>query len=70
MHLGNRGGGDGLAETFIKRVDRRAELIFDNADRLFLLEGRQLIAQAAEIAGKFRPDHVGARGKKLPELDI
>ncbi len=24
----------------------------------------------AEIAGEFRPDHISARGQKLPELDV
>ena len=70
VNLGDRGGGDRLAETLEQRVDLRAERRLDDADRGLTAHRRHPVLQALEFERDFRSDDVGPRRKKLAHLDV
>ena len=70
VHLGDGGGGDGLAEIGEQDVDRAAEGDRHHARRLGLRKGRHAVLQAFEVARCGDADDVGARRQELPELDV
>ena len=70
VHLGDGGGGDGLAEIGEQDVDRPAEGDRHHARRLGARKGRHAVLQAFEVARRGDADDVGARRQELPDLDV
>jgi hypothetical protein len=70
MHLGDRGGGDGLVvESGEQALDRLAQLGFDQRARPGAGKGRQTVLQARQIGGDLLAQEIGARREELAELD-
>lgn len=70
VDLGDGGGGDRRAEARIGLGERLTERLGDNLLGELLVEGRNLVLQALEVARDQRPDHVGTRRQELAELHI
>ncbi len=67
--LRQRGGGDRRTELDEQALDRAAEGALHLAPGLIDREGRQGVLQAAQVAGEFDPEDVGAGGQHLAQLD-
>ncbi len=70
MHLGDRGGGNRLAEACIELVDRAAERALDARLGRRRREERHAVLQLREVVGKFDADDIRARRQELADLDV
>ncbi len=70
MHLRDGSCCNRFAEEAEQFVDGFAQAFLDQRARFLHREGRQLVLQKGEVFREVRPDNVGPRRKKLPELDI
>ena len=70
VHLGDGRSCDGRTEFDEVIFQPAAELLLDGLAGLGHGEGRQPVLQVAQVAGKLRPDQIGAGGEKLAELDV
>ena len=70
VHLGHRGGGEGVGlEVREHLVHRPAQGGLDAAHRFVRREGRHGVLQLRELVGDVVGQQVAARGQHLPELD-
>ena len=70
MHLGDRGGGDRLAEARIEFADRPPERAFDIGLGRSRGEKGHPILQLRQVVGEFDADHVRPRCQELPDFHI
>ena len=70
MHLGNGGGGHGLAQFFEQFRNRFAQCLFDDGFGLFQRKRRQAVLQAFQIPRHANAHDIGAGGEKLSEFHI
>ena len=70
MHLGDRRGGDRLAEFDEQRVDRRAERGFERGDGGGAVDRRHAVLKLLQLDRDPGADDVGPRGEELAELDV
>ena len=70
MDLGDRRGGDRLAEAFVQGIDPGAERRLDDGDGLLPAHRRDAILQALELERDFGADDVGSGRQELAHLNI
>ncbi len=70
VHLRDRGRAYGRAERRKGFAQRHAERSFDRSLGFGLRKRRHLVLQRLKVARERDADHIGARGEKLPKLDV